>query len=252
MDELDTSPPRDLIRSVPFELIRADDGDGLTLEGYAAVFDSPTEIDSWEGKFLEVIQRGAFKKTIKDRKPVLMFDHGQHPMVGQMPLGQIRSIREDAKGLYISARLSDNWLVQPVRDAIADGGIEGMSFRFRPVRDLWSDPVKRGGLRVRTLIELAVSELGPVVMPAYRDTSVSVRSFERILEDPELREALLQHLGTSTNAAPAGTLVDAASTETPAPVDATSRTSRSARRLRALELRGVTTYGQDQEAAGAA
>ena len=39
-----------LTRSVPFRLERAtEDGDGLTLEGYGAVFDTPTRIDSWEG-----------------------------------------------------------------------------------------------------------------------------------------------------------------------------------------------------------
>ena len=49
-----------LIRSVPFEVIRSDDGgDGLTLTGYAAVFDTPTRIDSWEGCFDESIARGA-------------------------------------------------------------------------------------------------------------------------------------------------------------------------------------------------
>lgn len=250
MDDTATiAPPRDLIRSVPFELVRADSGDGLTLEGYAAVFDSPTEINSWEGNFLETIQRGAFKKTIRDRKPVLMFDHGQHPMVGQMPLGSIQRIAEDARGLHVVARLSDNWLVQPVRDAIAEGAIDGMSFRFRAIRETWADPPKRGGLRTRTLTEVSMSELGPVVMPAYRDTTVAVRGLERLLDDPDLRSELLRILGTSSDAAREGTSDDAASTETPAPVDATSRVPLSARRKRALELRGVTHHGQDPEAA---
>src|SRR5690349_11144442 len=149
----------DMIRSFPFELVRSDAGDGLTLEGYAAVFDSPTEINSAsEGNFIEVIQRGAFKKTLRESAPVLMFDHGQHPMVGQMPIGKITRAVEDARGLHVVARLSDNWLVQPVRDAIADGAISGMSFRFKPTRDRWADPEKRGGLRTRTLLEVSVRE----------------------------------------------------------------------------------------------
>jgi len=45
------APIDNLTRSVAFELERADsDGDGLTLEGYAAVFDSETVIDSWEDR----------------------------------------------------------------------------------------------------------------------------------------------------------------------------------------------------------
>jgi len=51
-----------LSRDVPFELRAA--GDGLTLSGYAAVFNSPTRIDSWEGTFDESIARGAFAEGV--------------------------------------------------------------------------------------------------------------------------------------------------------------------------------------------
>ena len=120
--------PRDnLTRAVPFQLERADgEGDGLTLEGYAAVFDAPTRIDSWEGTFDEVITRGAFAKTLKERTPVIQFDHGHHPLVGSIPIASPLTIKEDARGLFVKARLADNWLVQPVRDAIASGAIDGM------------------------------------------------------------------------------------------------------------------------------
>jgi HK97 family phage prohead protease len=133
-----------LLRSAPFTLARdaADgdgSGDGNTLEGYAAVFDSPTRIDSWEGTFDETIARGAFKKSIRENTPVLQFDHGRHPMVGSIPLGALDTVREDAQGLYVKAALHDNWLVQPVRDAIASQAIDGMSFRFQVVKDEWRD-----------------------------------------------------------------------------------------------------------------
>ncbi|MBM4569313.1 HK97 family phage prohead protease, partial [Rhodococcus hoagii] len=50
-------------RSVEFRAnASAGDGDGRTLEGYAAVFDQDTEINSWEGRFTERIAKGAFKK----------------------------------------------------------------------------------------------------------------------------------------------------------------------------------------------
>ena len=125
-----------LTRSVPFRLERAtEDGDGLTLEGYGAVFDTPTRIDSWEGAFDEVIARGAFAKTLQERTPVIQFDHGHHPLVGSIPIGSPEILREDAQGLYVKARLHDNWLIQPVRDAIASGSIDGMSFRFSVVKE---------------------------------------------------------------------------------------------------------------------
>jgi HK97 family phage prohead protease len=190
--------PRDgLLRSVPFHLARADsgtdgEGDGLTLEGYAAVFDAPTEIDSWEGTFTEKIRRGAFRKTIREGSPVLQFDHGRHPLIGSIPIGAIEQLSEDDQGLYVRARLSDNWLIQPVRDAIAERSIKGMSFRFSVLREEWRDnagklvkpdelgrllwdPGDRGPLE-RTLIEVRMPELGPVVFPAYAQTSVDVRA----------------------------------------------------------------------------
>ncbi|MGP4088544.1 HK97 family phage prohead protease [Streptomyces sp. KR55] len=185
-----------LERSVPFTF-RAEqdgegDGDGLTLEGYAAVWDQPTEIDSWEGEFTEQIRKGAFKKTLRERTPVLQFDHGYHRLIGSIPIGSFEDLREDDQGLYVRARLSDNWLIEPVRDAIRDRAITGMSFRFNVIRDEWRDkdgkvlspvevsqllwkPGDRGPLQ-RTLIEVRCSELGPVVFPAYAGTSVDVRA----------------------------------------------------------------------------
>ena len=211
-------PPMSFCRTVTFKASRADDGagsgDGLTLNGYAAVFDQETTIDSWEGQFIETIRRGAFKKTIRERTPVLQFDHGRHPLVGSIPIGAITDLREDDAGLWVASRLADNWLIEPVRDAIANESINGMSFRFEVVRQEWTDNAgkkitdpdelwrlmwdagDRGPL-TRTLIELKVPELGPVVFPAYAGTSVSVRAAgiaDTITSDAELRREVISAL----------------------------------------------------------
>ncbi len=187
---------RELERSAPFQLLRAEgedgEGDGRTLSGYAAVFGEPTEINSWEGVFTETIRKGAFKKTIRENTPVMQFDHGRHPLIGSIPIGAIVDLREDDQGLYVEGRITDNWLMQPIRDAIAEQTVNGMSFRFEVVREEWRDvngklvkpeevydllwmPGDRGPLQ-RELIELKCRELGPVVFPAYVGTSVSVRA----------------------------------------------------------------------------
>ena len=205
--------PRDnLTRSVPFTLERADptEGDGLTLEGYGAVFDTPTRIDSWEGTFDEVISRGAFAKTIKERTPVVQFDHGHHPLVGSIPIGVPEVIREDAHGLFIRAKLHDNWLIEPVRDAIRDGSITGMSFRFSVVKE---SEDSSGDLPLRTITEVKLYEVGPVVFPAYESTSVGVRSVaDQLATDPEFRSHLARALvlGTPDEAAREGTSDEAA------------------------------------------
>lgn len=168
----------------PHELeIRADDvGDGFTLEGYAAVFDSPTRIDSWEGTFDEQIARGAFMKTLKERKPVMQFDHGHDIATGSVPIAALEDIREDKRGLYVRAHMFDNPRVEPIRQAIAAGAIDGMSFRFRVTRQEWDES---GDIPLRTIRELDLFELGPVVFPAYEATSVGVRSLIAGLDDTQ-------------------------------------------------------------------
>lgn len=160
-------------RVVPFEFRDGASGDGLTFTGYAAVFGSPTTIRDHIGEFTETIQPGAFARSLERRTPVLMFDHGKHPMIGQMPLGRITAAREDGHGLFVEARLTDNWLIAPVRDAVRDRAVSGMSFRFTvpPGGDAWNDRQTE-----RTLTAVDVSELGPVVFPAYEPTTANIRS----------------------------------------------------------------------------
>ena len=196
IDAPDGVPTDNLTRHVEF---RAEpSADGLTLDGYGAVFNAETTIDSWEGAFIERIAPGAFKRSLGQRTPILQFDHGQHPLIGSLPIGVIRSIREDSHGLKVRARLADNWLVQPVRDAIRDGAITGMSFRFRVLGDKWST---RGGDKVRTITEVELFEVGPVVFPAYEQTTVGVRSRQALtaLEDPEVRSEIARILASGTD-----------------------------------------------------
>lgn len=170
----------------------AGESNGRTLEGYAAVFDSPTEINSFEGHFTETIARGAFRKTLREKKPVLQFDHGHDARTGSVPIGKFDSITEDEHGLRVSASLFDNPVVEPIRQAIEGEAISGMSFRFKVVRDEWRDAKnrkvrsdellellydagERGPLH-RNIKEVQLFEAGPVVFPAYEGTSVGVRS----------------------------------------------------------------------------
>ncbi len=184
-----------LTRSVPFELRATDDTDGLTMAGYAAVFNSPTRIDSWEGRFDETIVRGAFAKTINARERVVVqFDHGKHPFFGSMPLGRITDMREDDHGLYLEVRMSDNWFIQPIRDAIRDEAITGMSFRFSVPEggDNWDHS---GDVPTRTISEVRLYEAGPVVHPAYTETSVGVRSALSLLDADERHNLLADETG---------------------------------------------------------
>lgn len=228
-----------LRRTTPFTLAHRatqegqEPDDGLTLEGHAAVFGVRTVINSWEGRFTEEIAPGAFKKTFRERTPVLQFDHGSHPLLGSIPIGRVREVREDDVGAYTLARLHDNWLVQPVRDAIAEESITGMSFRFSVVREEWRDEDDKlikdedDLLRIlwgdtdapyRTLKELRVPELGPVVFPQYEETEVGVRSTVIDLGQLATNRDARSELARSLFAAERATL-GGSETDTPDPVE---------------------------------
>lgn len=189
--ERKSAPPReDVCRSVDFTATRAGEDDGLTFEGYGAVFDSPTRIDSWEGTFDEMIARGAFRKSIRENLPKFQFDHGRS-VFGSLPCGVISDIREDDNGLFVTARMGASWYWEPLREAVASGAVDGMSFRFSVVRDEWRDAAGKivkpedleealwtgsRGVLLRTLKEVKVAEVGPVVWPAYDATTAALRS----------------------------------------------------------------------------
>ncbi len=172
--DVPTEAATDLIlRSYRFT--QTDGSDGLTLEGYAAVFNEPTTIDSWEGTFTETIKPSAFDKVLRQNpRPVIQFDHGQHPLLGSIPIASLERLAVDKKGLFVRGRVFDNWLTEPVRDAIRGEAIEGMSFRFKVAEDKWSPDRSQ-----RSIVEIGqLPELGPVVFPAYTGTEVSVRSLQ--------------------------------------------------------------------------
>lgn len=203
-------PPKLCYRSVEFRATEPAT-DGRTLEGYGAVFNDPTTIETFFGDFEEEIARGAFTRTLDAKMPVLQFDHGRDMRTGSIPIGTINELYEDSRGLFVSARLFDNDVVDPIRQAIEAGAISGMSFRFRIMREEWRDangtklksedelldilldPDSDRGPARRTIREVELFELGPVVFPAYDATSVGVRSLLAAL-DGEERDALVREL----------------------------------------------------------
>jgi HK97 family phage prohead protease len=177
ISEGNSADPDGEYRTVPFDIAGTEiNGDGLTFEGYAAVYNTVTRVQGRDEDFDEQIAPGAFRSAT-EKHPVLMFEHGRHPLIGTMPLGRITRASEDSQGLWIEARLTDNWLIQPVRDAVADKALKGMSFRFTVNGDNGDTWMPRADdVALRTLLNLIVPELGPVVFPQYEPTTASVRS----------------------------------------------------------------------------
>ena len=171
----------DLIRMVELPSaeieFRSSDDDGTvgTLYGYAARFNTPTRIDSWEGKFDETIMPGAFRDTLeKDGSKVkVLFNHGFDPSIGDKPLGKPAVQREDDRGLYVEVPLDDTSYNRDLVASLKSGALDGMSFRFSVIREDWDD---EPDVPVRTLKQVRLFEYGPVTFPAYQATTAGVRA----------------------------------------------------------------------------
>ena len=183
----DTSAPRaDLFRMTPLgagevtfrATPAATDGRIGTLVGYAALFNEETVIDSWEGRFVERIAKGAFARTLEQRgdKVKVLFNHGFDPSVGDKPLGKPEVMREDKRGLWVEVPIDDTSYGRDIVASLRSGALDGQSFRFSVKDEKWDEPKDAKSLPVRTIREVELFEFGPVTFPAYEATSAGVRS----------------------------------------------------------------------------
>lgn len=154
--------------------------DGNTLYGHLAVFNQDTEINNWEGNFIERIAPGAFKRTLDHRshRVKILYDHGLDPSIGNKPLGKPSRLEEDETGLYVEVPLDDTTYNRDLKASLTSGAIDGMSFRFSVPNDgdEWEYP--DDGLPIRTLKQVILHEGGPVTFPAYEGASAGIRSAE--------------------------------------------------------------------------
>lgn len=146
----------------------------LRLDGLAVPFESPTRIVDWfDGTFDEQFRAGSFLDTIANDSQVMLFDHGMHPMFGDIPIADITSLGEQKDGLRVQADMFDNWMTQPLQDAIRSG-LMRMSIMFRPLSQIIEE--RDGDVPLVTVTSAELRELGPVTFPAYRDTWIGFRS----------------------------------------------------------------------------
>jgi HK97 family phage prohead protease len=178
--------------------------DGNTLVGYPIVFNEWTEISGWEGNFLERVAPGALDKTLRERgdRVKVLFNHGFDPQIGDKPLGKPAVMDTRDEGLWTETPFSDTSWNADLKALIADGAIDGMSFRFSVTREDLHEPDETsdhnpGMLEERTIRELKLFEFGPVTFPAYEATTAGVRT----------RDAYRRYT-TEVDAAPRGTSTD--------------------------------------------
>ncbi len=164
-------------RVTPIEFEVREDGDYMTFEGYAAVFNSPSE----PLPFIERIAPGAFKRSIEARNDIkLLWNHDTGTVLGSTRAGTLR-LTEDSRGLKVIAQLPNTTAGRDASELLRRGDVDSMSFGFSVPAggDDWSADGSE-----RTLRSVRLHEVSIVAFPAYSSTAgtTSVRGLDKVAE----------------------------------------------------------------------
>lgn len=149
---------------------KSDDGT-VKIRGYAAVFNT---LSSDLGGFRERLHPTAFDAVLRKNPDVRgLFNHDPNYLLGRTRSGTLR-LYADEKGL--------GYTIDPpksrtdVLEALERGDVSGSSFAFTIARD-GEEWVEENGKLIREVRKVAgLFDVGPVVYPAYPDTTAARRS----------------------------------------------------------------------------
>ena len=144
--------------------------EGRQLVGLAAPYGRETRI----GEFREVLAPGAFARTLGEgRDVVAMADHDPAKVLARTRSGSLE-LREESDGLHFRLTLPNTTTGNDLKALAERGDLGGVSFGFRAIKDAWAG-------ELRTLHEVELHEISIVSSwPAYPDTTVALRSRERV------------------------------------------------------------------------
>ena len=152
-------------------------GDSMTLTGYAARFNEPSE----PLPFIERIAPGAFKRSLRAKNDIkLLWNHDSSMVLGSTRAGTLR-LSEDDKGLFVEADLPSTSFGLDAKISIQRGDVTGFSFGFTvpPNGDTWNSEGTERTLKSVRLLEVSTG----VAFPAYPSTNgtAQVRSLEDVV-----------------------------------------------------------------------
>jgi HK97 family phage prohead protease len=151
-----------------------DEGTGLHLTGYASLTGVPYEVNDMFGSYTETVQRGAFKKALREKDDTRLLVNHEGIPIARTKSGTLK-LSEDEQGLHVDAPSLDGEspLVQTVRSAMKRGDLDQMSFAFQATRQEWNEDYSQ-----RTIREVRLFDVSVVTYPASPSTEASLRGEE--------------------------------------------------------------------------
>jgi len=181
-------------RTIPLDRIQLEERADNTprIVGHAALFDSLSEN---LGGFREIIKPGAFARSIQEDDIRALFNHNPDVILGRNRADTLR-LAEDDQGLAIEIDPPDTQAARDLMTSMRRGDINQMSFGFRVRAGGSSWDEDENGDVVRTLTDVALFDVSPVVYPAYPETDVGVRALRdwRMARDAEAQERIANEL----------------------------------------------------------
>jgi len=156
--------------STAVELRKGSDGSDK-LGGYALKYN---KLSQNLGGFVERIAPGALTKTLRDGGDVLCrYQHDDLYLLGRT-LSETLRLQNGDEGLDYEVDLPDTSYARDLAELARRGDVQHSSFAFRTLADEWG--FTEQGFPVRTLLEIQLVDVAPVVQPAYLDTTSGLRS----------------------------------------------------------------------------
>lgn len=154
--------------------MRALDEEGMIVEGYAAVFDSVTDL----GWIKEVIDRHAFDNA--DMSDIVMkYNHENSVLPMARTRGGSLQFNIDDHGLKIRAKLPETSVNRDIYTLIREGVLSKMSFAFTVKSEEYDyDTDTRKILEFDKIFDVSV-----VDVPAYETTEIYARNKEQYEEE---------------------------------------------------------------------
>ena len=145
--------------------VREAEGDEMVLEGYAAVFNSETDL----GAFREVIKPGAFD-DVMDNDVRALINHDPNLVLGRTTNGTLK-LEQDERGLKYRVELGKQQYARDFYESVKRGDISQSSFAFTIDKQSWNEErTVRSVDKVRQLLDVS-----PVTYPAYSAATVQAR-----------------------------------------------------------------------------
>ncbi len=170
-------------------LSEPDKPDSRKFDGYAAMFDSPSQPMGYYEPMIESIARGAFKRSLADKEQdtIWNYEHNDGKILGRKSSGTV-TIIEDEKGLRVQGEIPNTTYGNDIIESLKRNDLKYMSFAFvcrKDQRDNTVSPMKR------TLLDVDLYDVSIVVNPAYLSTEANLRSINAVkVSKPYVRSAV--------------------------------------------------------------